>query len=72
MQPVMLNRSITNGNVLDPAEPAHIMPAYYGGLVVDTFIGDSGVARVVELVVDEPDITGYAAFENEQLTRGSS
>lgn len=69
MQPATLNRSITNGSALDPPEPPHIMPTYYGGLVVDTFIGNSGDARIIELVVDEPDITGYAAFESEQLAR---
>ena len=69
MQPVALNRSITNGSALDPPEPPHIMPAYYGGLVVNTFIGDSGAARIVELTVDEPDITGYAAFEGGELAR---
>ena len=69
MQPVTHNRSITNGSALDPAEPPHIMPPYYGGLVVDTFIGDSGASRIVELTVDEPVLTGYAAFEGEHLSR---
>ena len=69
MQPVALNRSITNGSALDPPEAPHIMPAYYGGLVVDTFIGNSGTARIAELTVDEPVLTGYAAFEGGKLVR---
>ena len=64
-----LNYSTINGSALDPPAPPHIQPPYYGGLVINTFIGDSGAARVVELTVDEPSTTGYAAFEDGQLMR---
>ncbi|KZT74569.1 glycoside hydrolase family 79 protein [Daedalea quercina L-15889] len=69
MQPVTLNYSIINGSALDPPEPPHIQPPYYGGLVVDTLLGDSGAASIVELTVDEPDTSGYAVFEDGQLAR---
>ncbi|KZT63900.1 glycoside hydrolase family 79 protein [Daedalea quercina L-15889] len=69
LQPVTLNYSTINGSALDPPAPPHIQPAYYGGLVVDTFVGNSSAASIVELVVNEPDTSGYAAFENGQLAR---
>ncbi|TFY67602.1 hypothetical protein EVJ58_g1519 [Rhodofomes roseus] len=69
LQPVTLNYSTINGSALDPPAPPHIQPAYYGGLVIDTFIGNSGAASIVELTVNDPDTAGYAAFENGQLTR---
>ncbi|KAH9928926.1 glycoside hydrolase family 79 protein [Fomitopsis serialis] len=69
LQPVALNYSTINGSALDPPAPPHVQPAYYGGLVINTLIGNSGAASIVELTVDESDTTGYAAFENGQLTR---
>lgn len=71
LQPVTLNYSTINGSALDPPAPPHIQPAYYGGLVIDTLIGNTGLASIVELTVDEPDTSGYAAFENGELVRAA-
>ncbi|OCH91400.1 glycoside hydrolase family 79 protein [Obba rivulosa] len=69
IQPVTLNFSTIDNSPLDPPEPPHIQPAYYGGLVVDTFIGDTGSAAIIELSVDDDDVSGYAAFENGLFVR---
>jgi len=69
LQPVTLNYSTINGTPLNPPAPPHIQPAFYGGLVIDTFIGSSGLAQIVELDVPNNNTSGYAAFEGGRLTR---
>ena len=69
IQPVTLNRSITDNTPLDPPLPPHIQPPFYGGLVVNTLVGRTGAAQIVELAVDDADVTGYAAFEHGRLAR---
>ncbi|KAI0370564.1 hypothetical protein BV20DRAFT_1052316 [Pilatotrama ljubarskyi] len=68
-QPAPLNRSITDGTPTDPPQPPHVQPLYYAGLVVGSFIGTSGVAKIVELDVNDPNVSGYAAFEKGRLAR---
>ncbi|EMD41170.1 glycoside hydrolase family 79 protein [Gelatoporia subvermispora B] len=69
IQPVTLNFSTIDGSPLNPPQPPHIQPPYYGGLVIDTFIGHTGTAKIVELTVDDDDVSGYAAFEDGHLVR---
>ncbi|KAH9936781.1 uncharacterized protein BXZ73DRAFT_100205 [Epithele typhae] len=68
-QPIALNRSTTTGKPLSTPQPPHILPAYYAGLVVNTLIGRTGVARVSELPVADDALSAYAAFENGKLAR---
>ncbi|KAM5531319.1 hypothetical protein V8D89_015034 [Ganoderma adspersum] len=69
MQPISLNRSIVNGSPLDPPAPPHIQPPFYGGLVVNAFVGSTGTSALVELDVGDTDVSGYAAFEEGVLVR---
>ncbi|RDX48499.1 glycoside hydrolase family 79 protein [Lentinus brumalis] len=69
IQPVSLNRSVIDGSTLDPPSPPQLMPSYYGGLVINSLIGSSGSAKVVELSVDDSNVSGYAAFEQGKLVR---
>ena len=45
------------------------MPIYYAGLLINSFIGNTGSSQVVELDVDDPFVTGYAAYEHGQIAR---
>ena len=69
MQPISLNRSIVDGSPLDPPEPPHVQPPFYGGLVVNTFVGRTGTSALVELDIGDADVSGYAAFEEGVLVR---
>ncbi|KAH9856965.1 glycoside hydrolase family 79 protein [Lenzites betulinus] len=69
IQPVTLNRSTIDGSPLDPPSPPHIQPSYYAGLVINTLIGSTGSAQIVELAVNDTDVSGYAAFEHGRLAR---
>ena len=64
-----LNRSTIDGSPLDPPQPPRVQPAYYAGLVINTLVGSSGRASVVELSVSNTNVTGYAAFEGGRLAR---
>ncbi|KAI0751852.1 glycoside hydrolase family 79 protein [Daedaleopsis nitida] len=69
IQPVALNRSIIDNTPLDPPAPPQVYPSYYGGLVVNTFIGASGSSQISELNVNDTNVSGYAAFEEGRLVR---
>ena len=64
-----LNRSTIDGSPLDPPQPPRVQPAYYAGLVINTLVGSSGRASVVELSISNTNVTGYAAFEGGRLAR---
>ena len=68
-QPVTLTRSTVDGSELDPPLPPHIQPAYYAGLVINSFIGNKGSSQIVELTVDDSNVSGYAAYEDGRLAR---
>lgn len=68
-QPISLNRSILDGSPLASPQPPHVMPAYYAAIVVDTFIGETGSAKIVELSIPDSNVSGYAAFEGGVLKR---
>ncbi|KAI1793367.1 glycoside hydrolase family 79 protein [Ganoderma leucocontextum] len=69
MQPISLNRSTIDGSPLDPPAPPHIQPGFYGGLVINTFVGSTGSSTLVELGVGDANVSGYAAFEDGVLVR---
>ena len=69
MQPITLNRSIVDNSPLDPPQPPHVQPPFYGGLVVNTLIGRTGSSQIVELDVGDDNVSGYAAFEHGRLAR---
>ncbi|KAI0631256.1 glycoside hydrolase family 79 protein [Trametes polyzona] len=69
IQPVSLNRSFTDGSPLNPPQPPHVQPPYYAGIVIGNLIGDTGAAQIVELPVNDADISGYASYENGKLAR---
>lgn len=58
-----------DGSPLDPPSPPHIQPPYYGGLVITNFVGRSGASKLVELTVNDTNVSGYAAFEGDHLVR---
>lgn len=64
-----MNRSIIDGSPLDPPQPPQIQPSYYAALLVDTFVGHTGSASLVEITVPDANVTGYAAFEGGALRR---
>lgn len=51
--------------------PPHVQPSYYAGLAINTFIGVTAgkASQIVELPVDDSNISGYAAFEHGKLVR---
>ncbi|OBZ65454.1 Beta-glucuronidase [Grifola frondosa] len=71
IQPVTLNISTIDGSPLDPPSPPHIQPPYYAGLLIDTFVGRTGSAQLVELSVNDSNTSGYAAFEDGRLVRAA-
>ncbi|KAI5118995.1 hypothetical protein M0805_004405 [Coniferiporia weirii] len=69
IQPATLNRSISDGSALpEPLQP-HIQPQYYAALVAGEAIGLSGVAKAIELDINDTDLAGYAFFEGNILRR---
>ncbi|OSD01894.1 glycoside hydrolase family 79 protein [Trametes coccinea BRFM310] len=71
IQPITLNRSTVDGSTLDPPSPPHVQPSYYAGLLINNFIGNTGAAQLVELAVNDPNVSGYAAFEHGRLVRAA-
>lgn len=69
IQPVVLTRSITDGTPLAEPLPPHVQPEYYAAIIAAEAIGNSGNTEIVEIVVDDPRISGYAFFERDQLVR---
>lgn len=47
----------------------HIQPLYYAAIVAAEVIGSSGSTRIVELTVNNAQISGYAVFEGNVLQR---
>ncbi|PIL36362.1 hypothetical protein GSI_00050 [Ganoderma sinense ZZ0214-1] len=68
-QPVSLNRSIDDASPLNPPSAPQILPIYYGGLLINTFIGKTGSSKLVELTINDAYTTGYAVYEANKLVR---
>src|SRR5216684_4710869 len=47
----------------------HIQPLYYAAIIAAEVIGSSGSTKIVELTVDNAQISGYAVFEGNALAR---
>ncbi|KAH9936780.1 glycoside hydrolase family 79 protein [Epithele typhae] len=69
IQPIALNRSTIDGSPLDPPQPPHVQPLFYGGLVLNTLVGRIGHSRIVELDVGDDNVSGYAAYERGRVVR---
>ncbi|KAI0249844.1 hypothetical protein BJV78DRAFT_1223807 [Lactifluus subvellereus] len=69
VQPIALTRSILDGTALAQPLPPHIQPLYYAAVIAAEAIGPLGITRVVELDVNNAQISGYAFFEGNSLSR---
>ncbi|KAJ7127578.1 glycoside hydrolase family 79 protein [Mycena crocata] len=69
IQPVALDRSITDGSALSSPVPAHVQPTYYAAIIAAEFRGRADKVQIAELVVDHPRISAYAAYEGSKLVR---
>lgn len=69
MQPATLNRSIEDGTPLAEPLAPHIQPAYYAAVIVAEASGSSASTKVVELDINDSDVTGYAFYDNDTLKR---
>ena len=73
IQPVHLDRSPIDNTHTSLAP--HIQPQYYAAIVINTFIGKSGSARIAEMPIGDSNstvrqyVSGYAAYENGALKR---
>ena len=64
-----LTRSILVGSTLPQPLQPHVQPLYYAAIVAAEFIGSSCSTRIVELTVNNTQISGYAAYEDDMLVR---
>jgi Glycosyl hydrolase family 79 C-terminal beta domain len=69
IQPITLDRSITDGTPFPSPLPPHIQPQYYAAIIAAEAIGDSGDTRAVELSIADDSISGYAFYEHGKLAR---
>ena len=69
IQPTTLTKSILDGSSLQQPLPPHIQPLYYAAIIAAQLIGSSGFTTIVELTVDDTQISGYAVFEGNALVR---
>jgi hypothetical protein len=58
-----------DGSPLSQPLPPHVQPGYYAAIIVAEAIGSSGNVQMVEIQIDDPNIAGYAFYENEILAR---
>lgn len=58
-----------DGTTLPAALPAHVQPQYYGAIIAAEATGTTGTAKVVELVISNAQIAGYAFYEGTKLVR---
>jgi len=69
-QPVSLDRSPVDDTPPSPPLAPNLQPGYYGGLVITEAVGTkSGKTKIVELDLDEDNVSGYAIYENGLLAR---
>ncbi|KIJ48636.1 glycoside hydrolase family 79 protein, partial [Sphaerobolus stellatus SS14] len=67
LQPISLNRSVTDSSTLDPPQAPHVMPAYYAAILVARAIGTTGKATIAELSISQSNISGYVIYEGGKL-----
>ncbi|KAG6844289.1 hypothetical protein H0H87_008158 [Tephrocybe sp. NHM501043] len=69
IQPAILTRSILDGSNLATPLPPHVQPSYYGAIVAAEAIGTRGNTRVVELSINNAQVSGYGFYEGTRLVR---
>ncbi|KZV62776.1 glycoside hydrolase family 79 protein [Peniophora sp. CONT] len=69
IQPVTLTRSIDDGSALPTPLAPHIQPTYYAAIIAAEAIGTSGATTISELTLNNPQLSGYAFYENGALKR---
>lgn len=69
IQPVTLTRSTLDGSPLSPPLPPHIQPQYYAAIIAAEAIGNRGDTKVIELNINDTRISGYAFYQDGQLTK---
>ncbi|KAG6812433.1 hypothetical protein H0H92_002899 [Tricholoma furcatifolium] len=69
IQPITLFRSTLDGSTLDPPQPAHVQPQYYSAIIAGEAIGNTGRSQVVEISIDDDNVSGYGIYENHVLVR---
>lgn len=47
----------------------HVLPSYYGAIVVNEAIGSSGCSRVSEVACNRPNVSSFAIWEEAKLVR---
>ena len=58
-----------DGSTLLQPLPPHIQPLYFSAIIAAQLIGSSGSTTVVELTVDNTQISGYTVFQGNALVR---
>ena len=58
-----------DGSTLLQPLPPRIQPLYYAAIIAAQLIGSSGSTTIVELTVDNTQISGYSVFEGNALVR---
>jgi len=51
------------------ADRPHVLPSYYGAMVVNEAIGSSGCSRVSEVACNRPNVSAFAIWESAKLAR---
>jgi len=69
IQPVTLTRSILDGSPLSSPLAPHVQPPYYAAIIAAEAIGNTGSTKAVELYVNNPQLAGYAFYEDGSLVR---
>ncbi|KAG5651520.1 hypothetical protein H0H81_008357 [Sphagnurus paluster] len=69
IQPATLDRSILDGSPLPEPIAPHVQPQYYAAIIAAEAIGNTGDAKILEINIDHPRISGYAFYENDRLVR---
>lgn len=69
IQPVTLYNSPVDESILNPPEPPHVQPAYYGAIIGAEAIGTTGSVETVELSTNSEYVVGYAFYEGSALKR---
>jgi hypothetical protein len=66
---VTLTRSILDGSPLSSPLAPHVQPPYYAAIIAAEAIGNTGSTKAVELYVNNPQLAGYAFYEDGSLVR---
>ncbi|KAJ6577249.1 glycoside hydrolase family 79 protein [Mycena capillaripes] len=69
IQPVALTRSILDGSPLSTPLPPHVQPPYYAAIIAAELRGSKEKVQISEILINDTQIAGYAAFEGGTLVR---